>query len=114
MEGTLKVESGEWNQVQDDLEHSDMPWLVKAHERTITFDAFDLAWCVLTEFRCTQHELSDNEQDILVRILVAIEDEFLDHVKQTLFTHFEERIGCAAMREYMDEWLSQTRALWDT
>ena len=54
MEGTVTVVSGVWNQVQDDMEHSDMLWLVG--DRTVTFDPVCIAWCVLTQFDCTEYQ----------------------------------------------------------
>ena len=105
MQGCVTVESGIWNQVQDDMEYTYMPWKVNARDRTITFDAFDLAWCVLAQFGLLQDVLEDGEEKMLHGILVVIEDEFMDQVRHIIFCDHEDYVNCLDLRKRMNDWL---------
>lgn len=105
MQGRVTVESGIWNQVQDDMENTHMPWTVNARDRTITFDAFDLAWCVLAQFGLLEDVLHDGEEKMLRGILAVIEHDFMDEVWHVIFCDHEDYVSCLHLRKRINEWL---------
>lgn len=105
MQGCVTVESGIWNQVQDDMEYTYMPWTVNSRDRTITFDAFDLAWCVLAQFGLLEDVLDDGEQKMLRGILAVIEHDFMEQVRHIIFCDHEDYVSCLHLRKRINEWL---------
>ena len=106
MEGTVKLESALWNQVEHGLRASDLPWHVNFNECTVTFDAFDLAWCVLVAFDRTTETMPESVFPILTGILGTIEPEFMGEVRGVLFSHYHRHIGDKNTQDAMDAFLT--------
>ena len=105
----IQVESGRWNQFEDDMQHTTMPWSVDMDARRVAFDALDLAWCVLSEFGCTEDTVKEGELEVLIGILIAVDDDFMQQVRRAVFEHYSERVTTVYLRDAIDEFLSRQR-----
>ena len=101
----VQVESGRWNQIEDDMQRTTMPWSVDFDARRVTFNALDLAWCVLSEFGCTQDTMTDGELEVLIAILVVIDDDFMQQVRDAV----SQRVPTTDLLDAIDAFFSRAR-----